>query len=254
MAFEVRYSRVPVQWVLDDTQTDDLEERLFLPRRLDPRPTGEVEFIDGSTARNRFLRMEWDDQSKVIAFLNHVGIWDFIPQPSILWTKELVGKSLLFDGVYGGRILEGMAIGVCINQLRALQKMWLDLLRDPGALRDRFGKPKPVRSQEAWNFEPPLRWRHDREHLNTLPARFEWSNGRPIAVLEAVTGWEIMVAHTHADLLAGAKFQICKRRDCAIPFPVTTNHKRKYCEWGCAHLESVRKARREEKKQHGKKR
>ncbi len=50
-----------------------------------------------------------------------------------------------------------------------------------------------------------------------------------------------------ADLLRRAKFRFCARGDCPGMFEVQTKHKRKYCRWYCAHLESVRKNRKRRK-------
>jgi hypothetical protein len=50
------------------------------------------------------------------------------------------------------------------------------------------------------------------------------------------------------DLLRKVKFKICKRQDCRAPFPIESEHERKFCHQYCGHLESLRKKRREEKK------
>jgi hypothetical protein len=47
------------------------------------------------------------------------------------------------------------------------------------------------------------------------------------------------------DLLRRAKFRICARKDCRVPFEVKSKHERKYCSWYCAHLESVRRNRKQ---------
>jgi hypothetical protein len=46
------------------------------------------------------------------------------------------------------------------------------------------------------------------------------------------------------DLLRHLTFKVCARRDCGLPFPVTSKHKREYCSQSCAHLESVRRSRK----------
>jgi hypothetical protein len=46
------------------------------------------------------------------------------------------------------------------------------------------------------------------------------------------------------DLLHRVKFKICARRDCGLPFAVSSKHKRKYCTQYCGHLESVRRNRK----------
>jgi hypothetical protein len=49
---------------------------------------------------------------------------------------------------------------------------------------------------------------------------------------------------TTMDLLRQLKFKTCARPDCGKPFPVTSRHERNYCTQYCAHLESVRRARK----------
>jgi len=49
---------------------------------------------------------------------------------------------------------------------------------------------------------------------------------------------------TTMDLLRKLKFKTCARPDCDKPFPVTSKHERNYCTQYCAHLESVRRARK----------
>jgi len=46
------------------------------------------------------------------------------------------------------------------------------------------------------------------------------------------------------DLLRRLTFKTCARRDCGLPFPVTSKHRREYCSQYCAHLESVRRSRK----------
>jgi hypothetical protein len=49
---------------------------------------------------------------------------------------------------------------------------------------------------------------------------------------------------TTTDLLRQLKFKTCARPDCVKPFEVTSRHERNYCSQYCAHLESVRRARK----------
>jgi len=51
-------------------------------------------------------------------------------------------------------------------------------------------------------------------------------------------------AATTIDLLQELRFKTCARPDCGVPFQVTTKHERNYCRQYCAHLESVRRARK----------
>lgn len=46
------------------------------------------------------------------------------------------------------------------------------------------------------------------------------------------------------DLLHRVKYSICARPDCRVPFPIESQHERKYCSQYCGHIESVRRKRR----------
>jgi hypothetical protein len=52
----------------------------------------------------------------------------------------------------------------------------------------------------------------------------------------------------HLDVLRRLKFKICARPDCALPFQLSSKHRRKYCSQYCAHLESVRRNRKHRRK------
>lgn len=47
------------------------------------------------------------------------------------------------------------------------------------------------------------------------------------------------------DLLRGIRFGTCARPDCGTPYPIQSEHKRAYCSQYCAHIESVRRQRRD---------
>lgn len=53
------------------------------------------------------------------------------------------------------------------------------------------------------------------------------------------------------DLLREIEFKLCARKDCGVPFEIRSKHERMYCTQRCAHLESVRKSRREAKSAKG---
>lgn len=105
--------------------------------------------------------------------------------------------------------------------------------------------------------------------VNELPMHIEWRQGElerddgtivkgdvPHAVVETITGREMLTATIHLDLIRGARFQICKRKNCSIPFPVLTKHGRGYCSPACGHAdhERMRRERIREEKPNAKKR
>jgi hypothetical protein len=105
--------------------------------------------------------------------------------------------------------------------------------------------------------------------VNELPMHIEWRQGEferddgrivkgdvPHAVVETITGREMLTATIHLDLIRRARFQICKRKNCSTPFPVLTKHARGYCSPACGHAdhERMRRDRVREEKPNAKKR
>ena len=66
--------------------------------------------------------------------------------------------------------------------------------------------------------------------------------------LLSLAGCELAMRMTiTVDLLQKVKFKICEREDCGAPFPVESQHVRRYCSQYCGHLVSVRRGRKEQK-------
>lgn len=54
-----------------------------------------------------------------------------------------------------------------------------------------------------------------------------------------------ILATVQFKLVQGAKFKVCARKDCRLPFEVSSRHKRRFCTQYCAHITSLRQRRRE---------
>ena len=65
----------------------------------------------------------------------------------------------------------------------------------------------------------------------------------------------VLVSRTYRSILAtvqfklaqGAKFRICARKDCRLPFEITSRHTRRFCTQYCAHITSLRQRRKVER-------
>jgi len=53
-----------------------------------------------------------------------------------------------------------------------------------------------------------------------------------------------VLATVQFKLVQGAKFRFCARKDCRLPFEITSRHKRRFCTQYCAHITSLRQRRR----------
>jgi hypothetical protein len=85
--------------------------------------------------------------------------------------------------------------------------------------------------------------------MNELPMHIEWKRGGAFGVVETITGWEMLVATIHLDLLRHADFKSCARADCGIPFPRLSGHNQIYCSPECAHVVAQRALRRRKKRE-----
>jgi hypothetical protein len=258
LSINVQFLRIPTRWsikpepesgivsksdwgVLRDLNT---YQRVGVPEVAQGSDVEPVP-VDGWELRDRFFRLKFDkpNEPSVLRFLNDVGVWEAIEDLNA--SEDLDRKDLLW-GAFGSRLFRGWAIPVLLTDLKKEQEFWRQLLADREALKAYFGTPLgPDASPEV-----RIRLVAQSDHFNKLPLRLEWRGGKPLGVIETITGREMLIATIHLDLLRGAKFQVCKRPDCSIPFSVDSRHQRKYCEWYCGHIESVRRARRQAKKQH----
>ena len=57
-----------------------------------------------------------------------------------------------------------------------------------------------------------------------------------------------ILATVQFKLAQGAKFRMCARKDCRLPFEITSRHTRRFCTQYCAHITSLRHRRKIERK------
>lgn len=94
----------------------------------------------------------------------------------------------------------------------------------------------------------------------TLPTPWPAGYSRPyeIAFGDSHSGSRahVLVRGTYRSILAsvqfklaqGAKFRVCARKDCRLPFEITSRHSRRFCTQYCAHITSLRQRRKAERK------
>jgi hypothetical protein len=113
-----------------------------------------------------------------------------------------------------------------IGLLTEGQNLINELLRHPG----KFGAQ-----------DEPLKIRlKDREWI--LKGELTWRDGLPAVQLEPRTLFEALIWTAIIDRLRKVKFGVC--RQCGAHFPITSQRKRKFCTYACAHLFTVRASRR----------
>ena len=138
--------------------------------------------------------------------------------------------------VYGIRVLP-----TTLNELFEATKRWyvlLKTLRNHVALKSEFGPPPRLDARPFDRYEYAGRAYFN----NTLPVSLEWQGKDPYAVIETITGWELMIAAAWADVVSSAEDQVCA--ECKTRF--SSPRKKKYCCWECGHLVAVRKYKRKQ--------
>jgi hypothetical protein len=226
IAIEVRCLRVLTRWAL---RKETLSGEWMLVPEVNQDMECRLATIDDPwELRNQFFRMRHDEKA-AFEFLNQVGVWRAHADPHV---SASAGEMLL-SGDFGYRLFFGRALPLTLEQLWRDQDHWANLLRSPSLLRAEFG---PAPADDA----PPFKkfdFAAKANLSNTLPLHLEWRRSSPNAVIQPITGWELLIATAQVDLVSGAAFQVCQRMDCGIPF---SGRRRKYCQWYCGHIESVR--------------
>lgn len=243
---EVRHLRIDTEWTIKEHRPWVLASEY--PSLMIPGPPVQVaiphvrslhgcvktQLIDGREMRRRFQRLQHTPEAS-LDFLNAIGVWSAYEHKG----KPLGSGQSELNGPVGSRYFSGYATPIDLGQLWAEQRTLDSQLRKPSLLKSQLG---PGPGDDASPYHKAIHALTTR-FQNELPLHIEWRKSKPIAVIETITGRELLTATTHLELIQGAKFKVCQRPDCAIMFPVISKHARKYCSYNCAHLMAVRKSR-----------
>jgi hypothetical protein len=198
--------------------------------------------------RTQFQGLKHTEKA-AIEFLNRVGVWKAVAQHSV--SAASAGKMLL-AGSFGYETFFGRALPITLEELWAESSLWKNhLLSDEDRLRAEFSHPPPENAAPYQKMEFALK----ANVINTQRLHIVWQSQKrlqpdghvrtaiePQGLIQPFTGWDLLVATTHVDLLRKSKLQVCQRHDCGNKF---TGREAKFCSQYCGHLESMRKARRE---------
>jgi len=237
LTVEVAFLRIPTEWSLEQ----DTQGRWVAVPAVSQATSVKVSEIDGWGLRRRFLRLKPGDREAALQFLQGVGVWRAQSAPG----ASLEEGNKLVSGAFGARAFNGRALSVPLHDLLRQQQWWLKTLRDPAALKARFGTPPAPSAKSIQKLSFALQT----ATMNELPMHIEWKRGGAFAVVETITGWEMLVATIHLDLLRHADFKSCARADCGIPFPRLSGHNQIYCSPECAHVVAQRALRRRKKRE-----
>jgi hypothetical protein len=187
------------------------------------------------------------DEKSALDFLNGVGVWSAIgdaalvdgPNGCLLSGNVTVGfREMRLSGAFGHRWLEGMASIETIESLGREREHWRELKRNRRKLRASFA-PGPAR-----NGAPYLKDRFaiESQFGNTLQVHLEWQGKHPRAIIQPVTGRELLIALAWIDLVTDAPVKVCHK--CGEPYSYGGS---KFCTRLCEHANTVRTWRRKKK-------
>ncbi len=169
-------------------------------------------------------------------FLNEeVGVWSATElEPGIgANDADLILNGLRLLGGFGHRHLNHWASIETIESLRQEQKYWRELRRNRRKLREAFG-PGP-NNDSAPGYKELFAL--ETKFGNTLPVHLEWQGKHARAIIQPVTGRELLTALAWIDLVTGAECKVCQNPNCGIEY---TYGGYKYCSPQCEHANTVR--------------
>lgn len=171
--------------------------------------------------RNEFFRLRRGDTEGLLSFLQTVGVFHRPDQAGLTakYTDSEIGR---FQTVDHGKVYY-------VEYLRRISEneIWEIRRLIEGSLQK-----AEQRSGEHSDFH----------------SRIVRSEGNARLIVTTTTFLEALELTITVDQVQRAKIRKCARPDCGVSFSNTGGHKKKYCEWNCGHVESVRRSRKRKRK------
>lgn len=239
LPIELRFRAIRATWTPGEISHG---ERMLFPAvsQDDNRMLGEID--DPEEIRRQFFKLEPDEDS-ALDFLNRVGVWLAVDDkrgregmdPRLV--NDLRVRATRFQGAFGHRYFNGRAVVATVESLHDDQKYWRELCKNRARLRAEFGPPPSGDSsagQQEWSAIMA-------SFGNTLPVHLEWRGRHPHAVIQPITGWELLIALAWIDLVTGAVFKVCRNPNCGVEY---TWGRPKFCSLECERANTKRTYRR----------
>jgi hypothetical protein len=231
---ELQFLGIPTTWTAEENSDG---ERVLFPAvsQRDERKFSRI--ADPEEIRKQFFKTELNEES-ALDFLNGVGVW-WAVQDLRDWQRvtDRRIRAMRLRGAFGRREFTGRAVTATVESLRDEQKYWRELLRSRAKLRGAFGPPPSSdRSQGEKEWFVIMS-----DFGNTLPVHLEWRGKHPHAVIQPITGRELLAALAWIDLVAGAEYKVCQNPNCQIEY---MHGGRKFCSWQCEHANTTRRYRK----------
>lgn len=196
---ELQFRAIHTTWT--PGETSDGQRALFpAVSQNDKRRLAKV--CDPEDIRNQFFKMK-DDEDSALGFLDSVGVW-FAVSDMRGRVDEIVDprvRAMRFQGAFGHRYFNGRAGVVSVEYLVSERNYWRGLCRDREKLRAAFGAAP---TDGDWFTLMS----------NTLPVHLEWRGKHPHAVIQPITGTELLTALAWMDLVSGREVKTCQNPNC----------------------------------------
>jgi hypothetical protein len=251
LPIEIQFLAIPTRWTVREEKMSG--ERCLVPAVSQHAERRLSRVADPEEIRKQLFRMKIDEES-ACGFLNGVGVWSAIgdaqmieaPDGSLLSGNAPVGiREMRLSGAFGHRWLSGRASIETVESLQGGQKHWRELKRNSRKLRAAFA-PQPASSTPHLKDMFAL----ESQFGNTLPVHLEWRGKHPRAVIQPITGRELLIALAWIDLVTGAECKVCQNQNCGIEY---TRGGSKFCSPQCEHANTIRTYRMNLKEKAGKK-
>jgi hypothetical protein len=196
--------------------------RMIFPKRV--LPGRETQLLNGWECRDEFFKLP-QTENALLGFLTKVGVWTAKRYYTADWSKEVKRH-----------FREGHPLPIPVSGLWA----WRETLRK--AMVNKKGFTEDLAPPPRTLLEAQIQLSASPSNQFTLC--FDLSSHSE-GVVTVTNAHHMLLTTVYVDTIRGQRFKYCRRNDCKAPFALTSNHEKFYCSQACAHLENVRKQRRE---------
>jgi hypothetical protein len=223
-----RFLKTPTQWEIRTVKAHGRHEAcpLAFATLADPWEMT-LPDLNGWACRDAFFALPEGDNEKLLEFLGDVGVWSNLELESH-WSDEVTQH-----------IREGHPVPIDLVSVWRFREGLLDALLDKKSFKETYATPRPRNTTASGIL---------REPRTEFRLGFELGNVAS-GVITTTDARHMLLSTVFADVARGIRFKTCRREDCLRPFPITSDHERRFCSQYCGHLVSQRKKREIEKKQ-----
>ncbi|MDR3742169.1 MAG: hypothetical protein P4L40_24385 [Terracidiphilus sp.] len=221
---ELQFRAIHTAWTAGETSDG---QRALFPAVNQNEKIRLAKVRDPEDIRNQFFKMK-DDEESALEFLDSVGVW-FAVSDMRGRMDEIVDprvRAMRFQGAFGHRYFNGRAGVVSVEYLVSERNYWRGLCRDREKLRAAFGAAP---TDGDWFTLMS----------NTLPVHLEWRGKHPHAVIQPITGTELLTALAWMDIISGRESKPCQ--NCGNEY---TGGGSKFCDALCERAHTKREYRR----------